>query len=100
MPLPSILRLLSRRPGGRRFEPQQQIQAYNAVPQPVLADLAEFCGAADPAPTDGDAFKQGRAAGRRDVWLRIAAHRAVRDDEIFALLRGDQIAHPKERRDG
>jgi hypothetical protein len=28
--------------------------------------------------------------------LRIAGHRSVRDDEIFALLRGEGIAAPRE----
>jgi hypothetical protein len=92
----ALARLLSRHRKGRRFNPLLQAKAYQAIPQGALADLAEFCGAVDPAPEQGTEFQQGRAAGRRDVWLRIAGHRSVRDDEIFALLRGEGIAAPRE----
>lgn len=57
----------------------------------ALGDLAEFCGANDPAPAEGDQFKQGRAAGRRDVWLRIQQFLHLTDREIINLAAGRAI---------
>lgn len=74
----------------------KQIAAYRSIPQIVLADLADCCGAADPAPTDGDLFKQGRAAGRRDIWLRIQYHLALNEHELFALLKGQPLTTRQE----
>ncbi len=82
---------------GRTAHMGVQVQAYRMIPQPALADLAEFCGAIDPAPVDGDMFKQGRVAGRRDVWLRIMSHLALREEEVYALLKGEPIATAVER---
>lgn len=90
-------RLVARHAGGRRFDLKIQAQAYRFIPQAVLADLAEFCGASEPSPQNGDPFLQGRRAGRRDVWLRIIGHRAIREDEIIALLRGEGIAATREK---
>ena len=89
-----------RTPRRRPFDLGAQAQAYRAMPPAVLADLADFCGATDPAPAEGDLFKQGRAAGRRDVWLRIVAHRHLREEEVFALLKGEPIATALERYHG
>ena len=80
---------------GRTVDLQQQVLGYRAIPQDVLADLAEYCGAIDPAPKGHEAML--RAAGRRDVWLRIAAHRNLREGEVYALLKGDPISNAQER---
>jgi hypothetical protein len=91
MPVPSFLtRLITRHPDGRKFDIQQQVQGYQTIPQIVLADLAEFCGATAPIPNDPAAAQ--RRAGRLDVWLRIIGHRALRGDEVIALQRGEGIA--------
>lgn len=54
----------------------------------ILPDLAEFCGANDPAPKADNLFMQGRAAGRRDVWLRIQNFLHLNDEELMALYAG------------
>jgi len=84
-----LTRLTSR--FGRRVDLQHQVQAYRAIPQIVIADLIEFCGAVDQAPKEGDPFVQGRAAGRRDVWLRIQHHLGLREHELYALLKGEPL---------
>lgn len=66
-------------------------RAYLRVPDEVRIDLAEFCHAADPAPTDSDLFLQGRAAGRRDVYLRLAQFLNLTDAELFDLWRGQSV---------
>lgn len=82
---------------GRQVDLKVQVRGYRMMTPDVLADLAEFCGAIDPAPKDGGEFVQGRAAGRRDVWLRIMAHRVLRETEVYALLKGEPIATAQER---
>lgn len=76
---------------GRRVDLPQQVRSYRRIPPDVLSDLAEFCGAMDPAPLEGDQFKQGRVAGRRDVWLRIQQHCCLDEAEIYALLKGQPL---------
>lgn len=58
---------------------------------PALSHLAEFCGASDPAPKSPDLFMQGRAAGRRDVWLEIQKFIHLSDRELMELLAGRQV---------
>lgn len=57
----------------------------------VLPDLALFCGAADPAPDDGNSFIQGRFQGRRDAWLHIQQMLNLSDEDLFALYAGKPI---------
>lgn len=52
----------------------------------VLPELAEFCRANEPAPSNTDSFAQGRAAGRRDVWLLISQWTQLTEEEQFSLL--------------
>lgn len=78
---------------GRWFTVPEIKQAYvltdaNAM---ALQDLAEFCHANDPAPRDSDLFLQGRAAGRRDVFLHIAEHLQLTEDELTAVYRGRSL---------
>lgn len=79
---------------GRRFTVSQVREAYclTFLSPPgrhhVLPDLLEFTGALDPAPRNEDLFMQGRAAGRRDVWLRIQEHLRLTEEELFALYVG------------
>jgi len=79
---------------GRLLNPRLLIRGYKltfgspVARQHVLPDLAEFCGANDPAPRNDDLFMQGRAAGRRDVWLRIQNFLHLTDDELMALYAG------------
>ena len=82
---------------GRLFTIGEISRAYNTTFRSVsghnfiLPDLAEFCYAAEPAPKLGDSFIQGRAAGRRDVWLHIAEYLHLTEEELFALYRGRSI---------
>jgi hypothetical protein len=82
---------------GRNVELEQLRHAYQAfrsipvINEHVLPDLAEFCRALDPAPREGDLFIQGRAAGRRDVWLRIQEHLHLTEDELFEVYRGRSV---------
>ena len=62
-------------------------EAYRGIPEEVLVDLAPFCCAMAPAATE-------REIGRRDVWLRIARMRQMRDEELAALYAG---LSPEER---
>ena len=57
----------------------------------VLPDLSEFCHAMEVAPKDSDLFVQGRAAGRRDVYMRIAEWLNLTEDELFAIHQGRSI---------
>lgn len=82
---------------GRRVDLKLQVNGYIAIPQDCLADLADFCGAVSPAPRSGDMFEQGRAAGRRDVWLRIQAHRHLSPEELFSLIKGEPLVSALDR---
>lgn len=54
----------------------------------VLPDLAEFCRASEPAPRESDLFVQGRAAGRRDVWLHINEILRLTEEELASVYKG------------
>ena len=79
---------------GREFTAEELQEAYKIAfrngysEHQVLPDLAEFCGAFDPAPAHNELFMQGRAAGRRDVWLHISEVLRLTEDELTAVYRG------------
>jgi len=76
---------------GRRWTVAEMGRAYNltfrnpTASHFVLPDLAEFTHAMDPAPREGDLFMQGRAAGRRDVYLHIAEWLNLTEEELYAI---------------
>jgi hypothetical protein len=82
---------------GRLFTVAETKQAYTMVFRTipgerfVLPDLAEFCHAYEPSPKENDLFVQGRAAGRRDVWLHIREPLELTEEELSALLRGRSL---------
>lgn len=82
---------------GRVFEIRDLRKAYNMVFRSpagahyVLPDLSDFCRAAEPAPRESDLFIQGRAAGRRDVYLRIMQHTNLTEEELFAVHSGRSV---------
>lgn len=81
---------------GRRVKFEDLRKAYKTAfstigTELVLPDLAEFCGANDPAPKTPDLFMQGRAAGRRDVWLRLQNFLHLSDRDHMELLAGHQV---------
>lgn len=87
---------------GRPAEMHRQVDAFrktftsDAALSYVVPALAEFCGVADPLPTDPQ--KLARAAGRRDVWLFVQRHVHFTPEQVFAMLRGDPIPMPEEKR--
>lgn len=76
---------------GRKVDLPLQVAEYHRIPPNVMFDLADYCGAIDPAPKDATEFQRGRREGRRDVWLRIQAHRNLTYPEVYALLKGEFI---------
>ena len=62
----------------------------------VLPDLLEYTGVFNPAPEPGDVWKQGRAAGRRDVGLHIISILDLTDEEVAAVLTGREILRPED----
>jgi hypothetical protein len=55
--------------------------------QRVLADLAKFCRAHD-STFHPDARVAAVLEGRREVWLRVAQHLQLSDEEIWSLYNG------------
>ncbi len=86
---------------GRLFTASEIRQAYQMVFRTtagerfVLPDLAEFTHALEPAPRDSDLFVQGRAAGRRDVFLRIQQHLNLTEADLASIYK----AHALPRRE-
>ena len=71
-----------------------RVRAYRATfdkaqrnVQIVLADLAQFCRAAE-STFDTDSHVAAGLAGRREVWLRIAQHLNLQEEEAWALYTG------------
>lgn len=65
--------------------------AYKAVfsgPQAeeVLADLRRFCRATLPTADVNNVNTTFLLEGRREVWLRIASHLQLTDDDIYNLI--------------
>ena len=53
----------------------------------VLADLARFCRATESTFHDNERV-QSKLDGRREVWLRIAAHLNLPPDDLWRLYDG------------
>ena len=88
---------------GGTYDVSEIRQAYQivfrnaAAERLVLPDLAEFCHANEPAPRMNDMFAQGRAAGRRDVWLRVQEHLQLNEADLFALYKWRALPHREEK---
>lgn len=86
---------------GRPASMRRQVDAFrkvfgtDAAKSYVIPALAEFCGAADPLPSDPQ--QMARAAGRRDVFLFIQRHVHFTPEQVFAMLRGDRIPVTDDR---
>jgi hypothetical protein len=81
---------------GWEFSLAERVKAYNLAfrnpaGQIVLADLMTFCEIADEAPSTSNQFQQGRAAGRRDVALRVQEHLNLTHKELYAVLQGRSV---------
>ncbi len=73
--------------------------------QAVLADLAQFCRAAETCIVrKGDKTIDRDISlvleGRREVWLRIQDHLRLNQEQLFALYGGQQFPIPTEDTDG
>ena len=85
----------------RRYTLLERVKAYNLTfrnpaGQMVLADLMTFGGIADEAPRTNSQFEQGRAAGRRDVALRVQEHLNLTHEELYAVLQGRSILRKED----
>lgn len=58
--------------------------------QEVLVDLASFCRAAAPC-WDDDSRLHALTEGRREVFLRIARHLHLTNEQVFALYTGQPV---------
>ena len=73
----------------------ETVSAYKAVfrtmhgTKYVLPDLLEYSGFGVPLPSDRDAML--RAAGRQDMMLRIQAHLALTNEEVYGLLKAEPV---------
>lgn len=56
----------------------------NPLGEEVLADLAKFCRATE-STFHQDPRAHAVAEGRREVWLRIAKHLHLTDEQLFQL---------------
>lgn len=76
---------------GRRFTAPDLSRAFKEVFQSqlgldfVLPAIAEYCHAAERSPEISDMYLQGRAAGKRDVWLFIQEHIKLPEAQIYEL---------------
>lgn len=64
---------------------QQYLMTFdNEAGKEVLADLAKFCRANETT-FNPDPRVHAVLEGRREVWLRIASHLNLSDDELYEL---------------
>lgn len=66
----------------------------NPFGQEVLEDLARFCRAHE-STFHVDPRAHAVAEGRREVWLRIAKHLNLNEEQIWQLY-GQPLSQPKE----
>lgn len=59
------------------------------VAETVLRDLARFCRANESTFHDNERV-QSKLDGRREVWLRIANHLNLTEEELWRLVSGEQ----------
>lgn len=62
----------------------------NAFGQEVLTDLSKFCRATQ-STFHTDARAHAVAEGRREVWLRIAQHLNLSDDQLWQIYGGQAL---------
>jgi hypothetical protein len=66
----------------------------------LMADIIEFTGVLAPAPQHGDAYKQGRVQGRRDVGLHILEHLNLEPADLYAIWKGMPSIRPEDFTNG
>lgn len=69
----------------RRYAYQQTFKRGSPYAGEVLADLAQFCRASM-STFDDNSRVQSKLDGRREVWLRIAQHMQLSEDELWTLM--------------
>ncbi len=72
----------------RRHAYRATFDLNNAVADEVLADLAHFCRA-NRSTGHPDPHVAARLDGRREVWLRIAHHLNLTDEQLWKLYGGE-----------
>src|SRR5712691_965674 len=91
---------------GRRFTAGEMRKAYQLVfrtaagERYVIPDIIEFTHALEPAPRDSDLFVQGRAAGRRDVFLHLQKHLIFTEDELASMFKAQALPSQPRRENG
>lgn len=68
----------------RRYAYQKVFDRENVYLEEVLKDLARFCRAHETT-FNSDPRAHALAEGRREVWLRIANHLNLSEDELWKL---------------
>lgn len=72
---------------GRQQAYQRRLGGVDPDSRAVLADLAKFCRAHE-STFHPDPRVHATLEGRREVWLRIAHHLHLPNDELWALYQG------------
>lgn len=75
--------------GRRRYAYRMVFGLENVFSEEVLADLAHFCRA-NRSTGSPDSHVAARLDGRREVWLRIAHHINLTDEQLWTLYGGDK----------
>ena len=73
----------------REFTAYKSVFGVEMARKIVLPDLIQYSGICAPSPETSDLFAQGRAAGRRDMMLRIQYHLNLREEDIFEMLKSN-----------
>ncbi len=73
---------------------RERSQAYHHVfkgvyAEKVLVDLAKFCRASE-STFNADPRVEGILQGRREVWLRIAKHLNLTEDQLWSYFNPEQ----------
>jgi hypothetical protein len=82
-----VFDFVSKRARAYRLTFSDGLSAENA-PRIVLADLANFCRAAESCVVPGDRDRTLLLEGRREVWLRIQQHLKMSNEQLFSLFNG------------
>lgn len=88
-----MLELAKRYLSNRQSAYQRTFQNENIDTRIVLEDLAKFCRAHE-STFHVDHSMSDRMDGRREVWLRIAHHLHLTDDQLWELYGNKTL--PKE----
>lgn len=89
MPLPDFVERAKRYLTWRALAYRRVFAKDNQDAKAVLADLSRFCRASE-STFHPDPHVAARLDGRREVWLRIAAHLNLTTEELYQLFNGQK----------